>query len=208
MPTASKRNKCLAFCWDEFIVRSNMARAFDARHQYVYLRSGALLALVVAGCSATKTTTWPGASTPENGRDQALTVPTPSANARAPRVLDPALLASLVTATDKPYLSQGHEPPNTLVQVWVNADFVAAYRAWNEGSKLPPGTWLVARHSRSGGELSPVFYAHGEESGVRFGVADAEGYALPFAREVCQDCHTQARAESVFGVPDGPGPKP
>jgi hypothetical protein len=123
-----------------------------------------------------------------------------------PRIFDPTWLDGLVPATDQPQISQGHHPPAYQIEVLITAEGAEAYRAWSRDSSLPLGTWLVARHKARDSaalqrEALPLYYMRLTENGWQYGAATADGRAVPVAREVCQDCHTQARSQAVFGPP-------
>jgi hypothetical protein len=130
--------------------------------------------------------------------------------ATSERLIEPSVLANLVAATDKPYESQGHEPPSTLVRVLVSPESVQAYRSWGPGSSLPRGSWLVARHSwrdyvegegPNRTDPAPLYVMYRDVKGWTYAAANAEGRKIPVVEGVCQDCHTQARSDSVFGPP-------
>jgi hypothetical protein len=168
-------------------------------------KTAGLLVILCHGCSSPKPTQWPGASTGTNV-DRNLTQPTVAPAVERVRAVTPEFLSSLVTATDQPYPSQGHEPPNYLVQVLVNPEAVQRYRNWSLEASLPPGTWLVARHSYRANppptrEGLPLYTMYLEPKGWVYGAVTAEGWKIPVVAEVCHDCHTQARAQSVFGLP-------
>jgi hypothetical protein len=126
------------------------------------------------------------------------------------RLIEPNELASLVAATDQPHECLGHEPPTYLVQVVISREAAEAYRAWGPGSSMPKGTWLVARHSlrkqiaQTGSapeDQAPIYTMFRGPGGWLFGAATREGWKIPVSEGACQDCHTQARADFVFGPP-------
>jgi len=123
-------------------------------------------------------------------------------------LFEPGLLDSLVAATDHPQNSLGHEPPNYLVQVFVSPEAAAAYRSWAPGSTMPNGTRLVARHSqrncveRAGAHSAvpaPLYTMYRGSDGWVFALANEKGLKIQATEWACQECHTQARADSVFG---------
>ncbi len=185
------------------------------------------LAILAVACGAHPTpSTWPGSTSrlpvseenrPKAGADSARSHPDSALpglprvpKASQERLIEPRVLAALVAATDHPQESQGHEPPNTLVQVFVSAEALDAYLAWGPGSTLPKGTWLVARHAgRTNGEgaglnstaLAPIYTMYRGPNGWLYGAANAKGLKITVVDRVCHDCHTQARSDSVFGPP-------
>jgi hypothetical protein len=133
--------------------------------------------------------------------------------------IDPGKLARLVSATDQPYECQGHEPPNYMIHVSVSPESVQAYRALQPGMSMPEGTWVVARHSRqlAGGPKTgntgtrtgttgsgdcPIYFMHRNARGWSYGAASMDGGIIPVVEGVCQDCHSQGRADCLFGPPE------
>jgi hypothetical protein len=164
-----------------------------------------LLVTLCHGCTSRQPTQWPGGSTGTSA-DAAVTQTRSDTAIERPRGIASEVLASLVTATDQPYPSQGHAPPNYLVQVLVNPEAVHQYRNWSTHAALPTGTWLVARHTYRSNPAPnpkplPLYTMYRETAGWVYGAIDEEGIRIPVATEVCHDCHTQARAQSVFGLP-------
>lgn len=182
-----------------------------------------LLAGAIACGSRPTPTQWPGSTSrlPSSEQDEspAATSATargetvPSGPPRPPaaskeRLIEPRELESLVATSDQPHESQGHEPPNYLVQVFVSPESRQAYRSWAPGSTMPKGTWLVARHSwshvaiRSGfgaAEAPPAYTMYRGPDRWLFGAMNGKGLRIPVVEWVCHDCHTQARSDSVFG---------
>lgn len=123
--------------------------------------------------------------------------------------IEPETLAALVLASEEAYESQGHAVPNYQVQVFVSPEAVALYRDWSLGSSMPSGIWIVARHSWRGSAVTapssnvtpPSYVMHRTPSGWTFGAIDPKGRRIPADQGVCQDCHTQAKADSIFGPP-------
>jgi hypothetical protein len=160
------------------------------------------------GCGARKDRppSWTGTSESYSDETQGGVAAPREREAVQARVFEPSWLAGLVTATDQPQISQGHHPPAYRIEVLITPDGAPAYRTWSRDSQLPVGTWLVARHVvRSGTEApadeAPLYYMRLTENGWQYGAATRDGRPIPVAREVCQDCHTQAPSQSVFGPP-------
>lgn len=181
-------------------------------------------ALLVACAARRNPTEWPGSSRSPADSSGAMPRAEPRADdplraTRLPpptneRLIEPATLASLVPATSQPKESLGHQPPDYLVQILVSPDALANYRAWGPGSSLPSGTWLVARHSwrrdpdRAGEhpttEPAPLYVMARGPKGWLYAAATPEGWRIPVAEDACHDCHTQARADQVFGPREEP----
>jgi hypothetical protein len=180
------------------VLRSNSKRGLVFTSRLTAL----LLGTLCYGCSAPKSTEWPGVSAGPGAPPSNNVLATPPTDDR-PIVIAPERLATFVTATDQPYLSEGHQPPNYLIQVLVNPEAVQQYRNWSPYSSLPMGTWLVARHRNRLNPPNdadpPLYTMYRRSSDWLYGAIDASGRSVPVVAEVCHDCHTQARAQSVFG---------
>ncbi|MGC4065688.1 MAG: hypothetical protein QM784_13775 [Polyangiaceae bacterium] len=173
----------------------------------------AALGSAIPGCGANhdRQASWPGTTEtyPADAENGAATAPK-EREAVQPRVFEPSWLAELVTTTDQPQISQGHQPPTHRIEVLITPSAAQTYRTWSRDSTLPVGTWLVARHltnpeqaepTREPTEALPLYYMRLTDNGWQYGAATHDGRPIPVAREVCQDCHTQARSQSVFGPP-------
>lgn len=175
-------------------------------------RRGTLLALILAGCTPAPMARPGYSSTPAAEPAARPTAALPPSLPGA-RGIDPAVFARLVAATDQPYPSQGHEPPAYLVQVWVNPEALDSYRHWAVGSSLPVGTWLLAKHHLrrpppNTDPAVPIYSLYRDTGGWRYGAITPLGLRIPVQEGVCHDCHTQARADGVFGPPVSAAAKP
>lgn len=184
------------------------------------------LAGALVACTTPKSPTdWPGSTRelvePEPnlsapnaavGNNEQNRVPT----ATSEQVLDPNVLASLVPAADQPQESQGHQPPDYLIQVLVSPGALQAYRAWGPASKMPVGTWVVARHSHRAGTggvardaaTAPLYAMWRSPDRWHFAATTNKGLKIPSIEGACQDCHTQASSDQIFGPvrrENGPG---
>ena len=97
--------------------------------------------------------------------------------------------------------SDNHNPFNWEVRVRLTPAVLAAYRNWHAGQTMPDDTWLVAEH-RDSHDSRPTgyYFAHKANGAWQFGAASPDGWLLP-ADSRCAQCHFEATADSVFGLP-------
>jgi hypothetical protein len=158
-----------------------------------------------AGCSSPPPTQWPGTS-----RESYVDAPAKDAVQPVAHVtpgVAPEVLAALVAATDQPYPSQGHSPPDYRIQVFVDPDALPIYRNWSTDSTFPIGTRLIARHfpridEPAGRTDVPLYVMHLDSTGWNYGAITQKGVGVQVATEICHDCHRQAAAPPVFGLPN------
>ncbi|HEY5956683.1 MAG TPA: hypothetical protein VIV60_09025, partial [Polyangiaceae bacterium] len=160
---------------------------------------------------------WPGttsnAERPEAAQDQAPvgeSIGTSTSTSTAPPselLFAPQWAASLVSATGQPQASLGHSPLSYDMEVMTSPESAASYRSWDDGSRFVEGTWLLARHTwraqlaNDSRPPPPSYLMIRERQGWRFAAADSKGQRIPVNQGVCLGCHTQARADLVFGPP-------
>ena len=107
--------------------------------------------------------------------------------------------------------SQGHAGGRYDVLIRVSPAARETYETLAQGVTLPQGTLIAAFHqSRTDQRPGPVFVME-KKGSWRFRVLRANGFTQPEARtELCQRCHAEAVADSVFGLPatqaEQPGP--
>lgn len=96
--------------------------------------------------------------------------------------------------------ANNHDPFHWDLRVRITPSSLPAYLAWQAGSSMPPGTWIVAEHvGKEGGIAGPYYFANKTTAGWQFGSASPDGALLP-PDPACSRCHAEAAADFVFGL--------
>jgi hypothetical protein len=103
-----------------------------------------------------------------------------------------------------PFVSRGHGSGTYTISVHVSPDARDRYASLLPGTTIPEGSVIAAFHQDAdSGRAGPVYVMERRADGWSFRALDAEGRAVEQSLELCQRCHAEAPADSLFGTPKG-----
>ncbi len=162
---------------------------------------GLAAALSLVGCGPNQDAEWAGSSDRPMGAPAAPTPAPPEPPKQLESWASVAGLSPVELSAERP-LSLGHGGGRYTYSVQAPADVHERYLSPVRDTRFPAGTALLERtFDAKSGEAGPIFVMLRHESGWEFHELDAKGFIQPRDEERCRRCHTEARADSVFGAP-------